>query len=414
MKNSFFSKIYNYIQKKNILKKFKIVLYYFDSLLLLWIKKPKYSNHGKKKVLVIYNLALGDGVIFNCSSKDYRSIYPKDEYQLDLLCQNGVQNLYVDNEIFDNVIHLDFMKAAVNPVIRFKNYKIIRKTYYDIVIDPIGIFECTTNVLLTRATVSKKKIGILDENKEIFLNKRIYSKIYTDIYTIKKDKILSLIEYYQKVIYLVSNKKITHDVGFVPLKTKKIKTKIPKKYFVIFPSASIELKRWPIERYREIAKMVYEKLHIPLVVCGTAIDRVAVNDLISDLDIDVINLLGKTSINDYFEVIKNASFVITNDTSAYHIALSFQTPVIIISGGYDFDRYIEYNFKRKEEFKKPYIVAKKKKCFNCHEFCPYFNNEDKIWKCLDEITVHDVEIQINKLIEDERLGDENEFGEQIK
>jgi len=403
MKINPFNKIYNLIQKKNYLKKLKILLYYFDSIVLLFTKKTKYISSKKKKILIIYNLALGDGVIFNCSASDYRKVYPKKDYEITFICQNGVENLYKNNDLFDSVINIDFNKAAINPSYRIKTIKKLRKVYYDVVIDPVGIFDCTTNVLMTRASLAKEKIGFIDYNKKMFLNKKYIDKIYTKTYSIEKKKMLPLVEYYQVIINMLSEGKINNDVGLKELKLAKPKIKLPKSYFVIFPSASIELKRWPIERYREIAKRIYEKTGLPLVVCGTSIDSESVNILIDDLKIEVINLLGKTNLNDYFCIIKNAKFVVTNDTSAYHIAVVNQVPVVIVSGGYDFDRYISYEFRRKEEFKKPYIVAQKKKCFNCNEQCPYFNKNDKTWKCLDDITVEMVWNKICELIIDEGI-----------
>ena len=405
MKKNLFTKLYNIIQKRNILKKYKILLYYFDTLLLFFIKKPKYTYSKKKKVLIVYNLALGDGVIFNCSCHDYRKLFPKKDYEITFLCQNGVENLYLDNKVFDKIINMNFMKSVTNVKERFKIFKQLRQTYYDIVIDPVGVFECTTNVLISRAVVAKEKIGIVDYNKQIFLSEKFISKIYTKVYFIEKCKMLPLVEYYQKVINLISDNTINHDVSLVELKVNKPKIDIPKDYFVIFPSASIELKKWPIERYREIAKRVYNKTKLPLVVCGTNADYDSVIELIKDLDIEVINLLGKTNLNDYFYIIKNARFVITNDTSAYHIAVVNQTPVVIVSGGYDFERFIKYDFKNKDKYRKPYIAVKEKKCFNCNDNCPYFKKEDKVWICLNEITVNMVWNKVNELIINEKIGE---------
>lgn len=395
--------MYNLIQKKKGLKQLKILLYYFDGLVLFFLKKSSYSDRKKKKVLIIYNLALGDGVIFNCSASDYRKVYPSREYEITFMCQNGVENLYKNNNLFDKIINIDFNKAAVNPIYRIRTLKKIREVYYDIVVDPIGIFDCTTNVLMVRASLGKEKIGIIDNNKAMFLNKKYINKIYTKTYLIKKKKILSLIEYYQVVINMLSDGRVNHNVGFKEMNLDKPKIKLPKSYFVIFPSASIELKRWPIERYREIARRVYSLVGMPLVVCGTTVDMDSVNLLIDDLGIEVINLLCKTNLNDYFYIIKNAAFVITNDTSAYHVAVVNQTPVVIVSGGYDFDRYICYDFKRKNEFKRPYVVAKRMKCFNCNEKCPFFNHGDKNWKCLDQITVDMVFDSVYKLLVDEGI-----------
>ncbi len=405
MKTNIFVKSYNFLQKNYVLKKIKLLLYWFDSLVLIFLRKGKYINQKKKKVLILYNLALGDGVIFSCSCKDYRKIYPKDNFELTLICQNGVQSLYSEINIFDKIIAVDFLKSAVNPIERVKTIKKIREVYYDIVIDPVGIFDYTTNVLMVRNALGKEKIGIIDYNKKIFISDKFISKIYTKTYTILEKEILPLIEYYQKVINLISNNNINHEVGLIPTKTGKCKIKLPKKYFVIFPGASIELKRWPIERYKEIAQKIYDKTNMPLVVCGTEGDRDSVEELLYGLNIEFYNFLGMTNLNDYFCIIKQASFVITNDTSAYHISVANETPVVIVSGCYDYSRYIEYNFKRKNEFKKPYLACVRNDCINCNENCKYFKKNDKTWKCLAEVTVEMVWNKIEQLLKEEGISD---------
>ena len=64
---SLFSRLTNLTQKNSLFRKMKGLMYYSDAILALFIKKPKYKRSKKKKVLIIYNLAFGDGVIFRCS-----------------------------------------------------------------------------------------------------------------------------------------------------------------------------------------------------------------------------------------------------------------------------------------------------------------------------------------------------------
>lgn len=38
-----------------------------------------------------------------------------------------------------------------------------------------------------------------------------------------------------------------------------IQQQLPEKYFIVFPSASLPVKQWPIERFAEITRRIYKK-----------------------------------------------------------------------------------------------------------------------------------------------------------
>ena len=105
-----FIKIYSIFQKNRLIRKLKIIMYYFDRLLLIFVKKPKYFSGKKKKVLIIFNLAFGDGIVFLNSLTNLRSIYPKNKYEISIAVQNGLEKIYEKNNIFDRIISLDFNK----------------------------------------------------------------------------------------------------------------------------------------------------------------------------------------------------------------------------------------------------------------------------------------------------------------
>lgn len=167
--SEFSLKLYNICQRIPAFRYFKVILYYVDFFLLLFIRKPKYVDNGKKKILIIYNYAFGDGIIWLCSMKHLRELYAKKDYHITLICQKGLNTLYENEDIFDEVIGYDLTKATYNLKTRYKLYKLLRKTYYDIVLDPIGCAECTTNVFMSRAAVAKNKITILDATLDNYM-----------------------------------------------------------------------------------------------------------------------------------------------------------------------------------------------------------------------------------------------------
>ena len=376
--NDKFIKTNNILLKNKKLSKTRVILYYLDRILCFFISKPKKGFNNKKRVLIIFNLALGDGVVFLCSLKNIRKLYPKKDFILDIACQKGLESMYIKTGYFDNVIPLNFTKGTININERFKIIRRLNKDYYDLLLDPIGANDYLTNVLMSRNVKSNYKIGAIINSIPRNISKHILNKTYNEIKTINSK---SLIEQYYEFFYEKYN------VEYCSLPVEKIEFNIPKEYYIVFPSASSELKRWPTKRYAQIIQKIYAKTKYPLLICGTNSDKDAYDELLQliDKDIPVINILGKTNLLSFFNIVKNAKFVITNDTSTYHIAVVSQTPVAIITGGYTYDRYVKYEFKNNKF--RPYIITNKMECFNCYNNCHKLVNNKKVWPCLDNVTV---------------------------
>lgn len=397
--SNFFTKINNAVLKNEKIRNLKSIFYYIDGISLKFIKKPRKNQDNKLKVIIVYNLSLGDGAMFSCALKNIREIYPKDKYEITIACQNGLNKIYEATYLFDKVLHFNFTKATVNINERIKIFKELRKEYYDILLDPVGIEDCSTNVLISRAICSKEKIGIINYERTVKCSKKMYEKIYDKLLEVNESK-MHLIDHYFEFFNLLGN--LNKEPEFVDLPCEKLKEKIDGEYFIVYPSASTEYKRWPIEKFAEIAKRIYKKTGIKLVVCGTKVDR-QVNDQLINLikdEVKYIDYTEKTSILEYIYLIKHAKFVITNDTGIYHVAVVSEVPVCITAGAYTYDRYLTYNFKTKEKYKKPYIVCKEIECANCDNRCIKANELNKTWPCLQNITVDYAWEIVHKMIND--------------
>ena len=400
--SSFSLKLYNICQRHPFFRKIKIILYFIDGFLLLFIKKPKKNSNKKKKVFIMYNYAFGDGIIFLCVFKHIRKIYNREKYELTIICQKGLQSIYENVDLFDSVIPFDLTKSTFSIFKRIGLFKLLRKQYYDIVIDPIGANECTTNVFISRALCADEKITMVDLSNDIILcPKWLYNSIYTKVY-INKKKDLSLISYYGEFIKNLGLKNFR--VKLEHFDSQNLKIDLPEKYYIVFPSASTEMKRWPIKNYAEIVKKIYSKTGMTLLFCGTKSDLGSIEELKKEIgDIPFVDIVGKTSLLDFISVIKKANFIVTNDTSTYHIAVTNEVPVTIITGGYTYNKYVLYDFKDANKFKKPYIVVNKMNCFNCDNKCSKLKKDDKLWPCLSTISVDDAWKVINKMIDETRV-----------
>ena len=190
------------------------------------------------------------------------------------------------------------------------------------------------------------------------------------------------------------------EIKFHKVKEIKLNLDLPEEYYIVFPSASLDKKKWEYEKYGELIEKIYEKTKLPVVFCGTNSDLTDVSEVIKNIkNAKYVNYLGKSSVVEFIEIIRRAKFVITNDTGAYHIALSLEVPVSIITGGYTYDGFGAYNFKN-NKYKKPYIITNQRECFNCNSNCKYLKDGQEKWPCLHAVTVVYAWNIVEKMIDD--------------
>ena len=392
--SEFLAKI-QFLNISKLLLVIKYLFYYLDNFFLLFVKKSRVVGK-KKKVLIMANLGLGDAINFLSVIDKYRNFYSKKEYEITLLIPNGFFSLFEKESDFDKIVSVNFNSGVTNLIDRYKLIQLVNRDYYDVLIDVMGATGAAINVYLSHVANAKEKITIRNKAYSIcpeFLVKKSYTKVF-DID--KKD--ISNVEYYNYLCDFVINKKTK--IVLRPTKKYKIKVDIPKNYYIVFPGASSSFRKWPLERYVELIKRIYNKTKMPVVFCGTNIDFESVNYLMNNLSSEkYINILGKTNMLEFIEVIKCAKFIITNDTGSYHVAVNEQVPVALITGAYALDMYALYNFLD-DKYRKPYVIYKNKSCKNCFYKCPYIKKGDKIWPCLNEINVNDAFKVVSNMIDD--------------
>jgi len=107
-------------------------------------------------------------------------------------------------------------------------------------------------------------------------------------------------------------------------------------YIVISPVASFAAKRWPIENFKNLVKKILdlkelEKYKI-VIIAGPKDDYCNEFNQVENLSGRLINLQGKTTIEQTNEVLSYAKLVVTNDTGVGHMAEALGIDVFSIFG----------------------------------------------------------------------------------
>lgn len=109
---------------------------------------------------------------------------------------------------------------------------------------------------------------------------------------------------------------------------------IQSKYIVLVPGGSKNLlrddmlRRWPVERYAELAeKFIIEGYSI--VLAGGKDDSWVLPYF---QNLNVVNLIGKTSLIELLQIFNHSHLVVSHDTGPLHMATLTQTPILALFG----------------------------------------------------------------------------------
>jgi heptosyltransferase-2 len=150
----------------------------------------------------------------------------------------------------------------------------------------------------------------------------------------------------------------------------------------LHPGASCPSKRWPAERFTDVAKKLIKDYGYKILVIASGSDVKTAQAMIKQIDYPLIDLSGQTSLSQLTSILKRCKLFISNDSGPVHIASSIGTPVISIFGrnqkGLSPTRWGPVGEKDK-------ILHKEVGCIEC-----LAHNCNKDFACLKAVTADDV------------------------
>lgn len=407
--SSYFSKLFQNILSFNrkfpklgfyVSTFFQFILYTTDKCWkLLCFPRVKKEAPVKKQVLFIFLYNLGDLVIWLDSAKKFSHYFHDKGYEVTIVCQNAFAEFLRRQDIFDNVLGINMNDHITKLNKRYSLYKEVLKYDYEYVINPLGIEAILgSDILLASLVDASHKITYYETDNFSTITKipKITRNIFTEIIEIDSTIYKSQDDIHVK--FLNEFTKGKYQRNFSELIRTDIDLDIPKKYFIVFPSASTSSRAWPAERFAEIASRIYKITKLPIVLVGTANDRASIEKFTALIpDIPVYNYVEKTSILELVELVRHSSLTITNDTGTYHIAISTHSPVVVIAPSAHYSRFIAYG-KRSKSYAMP-IISPRYECLDCRYRCIHKDQMNSIWPCLNDIDTDYVWNKISSFIE---------------
>jgi ADP-heptose:LPS heptosyltransferase len=364
---------------RNSLMRSRVVLLKIPRVfrLLGYFRKPQ------KRVLVIRTDAIGDYILFRNFIEEIKRSEKFSNYRIDLLGNELWEDIALayDAPFVDSFIFCDPKQLVAAPrEILNLGWRLFLHNY-DTVLQP----TYTRTLLgdgLAALTGCRNIIGFSGDDEGIPpIYKAITNKFYRRLIGLPAD---IYFEFDRARIFFeaVLGEKINVSRPYLPDKAAN------KKGILIFPGAGVFGRRWEIEKILELINRIIANTTRAVTLVGGPGELEAGEFLMRELPPgSVKNLIGKTSLTELIREIAGAELLISNETSAIHIAAAVGTKSICILGGGHFERFAPYPKNMQNSV---LCLFEKMPCFNCNWQCIYKPGGHDPFPCVSAVSTEKV------------------------
>ena len=414
------------VSGKTILKQITVLMREALDVSVRTLPVVRTHNQKKKKQLLLVRLdAIGDFILFLDTFKEYRKLYPPEEWEITLLGNQIWFDLAENLSYADHYWFMEHKPFLRNSIYRYSLLRQVRNASFDVVIQPTFSRKYEYGDVVVRVSRAPERIGYEGDCSDITpYQKRRSDRWYTHLISASSEPLMEL----------ERNAEFVRGLGLSDFQADVPKLVIPDEaqqradeliaevvsrlshftdFYIFFPGASWVGRQWPAEQFAELAKRVYDKEGWAGVICGGPGEEVLAERLLAQTSgTPLVNLAGKTRLIELAGVIKRAKILISNETSAIHLAAAVGTPSVCILGGGHYRRFLPYSFRLREnvnelmhesdrEFKDhtfPITVIHPMNCFGCGWKCIYDVASNAAVPCIANISVDSVMGKIVSLV----------------
>lgn len=253
-----------------------------------------------KKVLIIRFSSIGDIVL---TTPVIRCVKEQLNCEVHFLTKKSFESILIFNPHLDRIYTIDKKVSEVLPQLKSENYDVIIDLHKNL----------RTLQIRWALRVPYFSFDKLNWEKWLMVNFKINH--------------LPKIHIVDRYMSAVKSLGVTYDgKGLGPLKIEEQ----PVENKIVFAIGGAHAtKRLPMSKIISICS----KIKMPIILLGGKEDATIGEEIVLNINEDrVINMCGKTTLQESIQLIKNAKMVITHDTGMMHIAASFQKEIISIWG----------------------------------------------------------------------------------
>jgi len=311
--------------------------------------------------------SIGDNVIASSMLQYLKEFF--NQSKITVICQNHIKELYENCPFVDQVIGFD--KSALTSDINYKKifFTEVEKLETDLFINSVYSREQLSDEFV-RASLATIKIGIDGDLSNISeANKNFGNNFYTYLVQLQSLNILELKRHEEFLDALG----IEHEKLFPTVWLSDEDERWADNFFItnnltkentISLFAGAQHHHRLSENYGNAISAKLNDKDYKIILLGSEADQQINNINIANLNLDVIDLTGKTSLRQSASILKRCCLAIGAETALAHISCAVETKNIILLGGGHFGRFMPYTNLSS-------IISFPLNCFGCNWDCMY-------------------------------------------
>lgn len=333
-----------------------------------------------KKILVVTVNWLGDSIMTTPVFQALKEKYP--ESFLAVMGPSRVQGVFLNNPFIDQFIAFDERSTHKSLWAKLKFIKMLKSKGFTSV---FLIHRSFTRLLICFLAGIHQRIGFARRKNNLLLTKKVVLpklKLHRgDLYLYLFEK--SEVEVKKRLPQIFVSQHTQQRVNEL-FKQLKIEDKM---CIGINPCANWDLKCWPREKFAALADLCVAELKAEVIFIGAEKEKPLVQRVIVLIKNSVLNLCGKTTLEELAALISNLFLFVSNDSGPAHMSAALGVPTVVLFG----PTSQELTAPRGE---KVFIVKEKVSCD-----IPCYKKECADNVCMQNITVEQVFAVIKEIWE---------------
>lgn len=370
-----------------------------DRLFLPWLPGPQTQI---PTLLMVRLDRIGDMVLWLPAARRLAAHFKTQGYRVVVLAAAECTVLLREIAEIDEIIGINRSALLLNPFYRLRTLRRVRHLGATFAVNPTFSRVAALGDALIRASAAARRIGwVGDGAASSLFERRLGDSAYTELLS---DPTGTQGE-------LARNEALPALLGVhaapwpcVPLPRDAVQG-LPHRFYVLAPGASQELRRWPVERFAALARLIHTGTGWTGIICGGRDDGTRARRLQAAApDVPLIDMTGATALPGLVDLIAQARLVVSCDSAAIHIAAAMRTPSVCIAGGGGYGRFVPYPGIHLAPVTPPLVAVQPRACFGCAWKCPYRPTGSRPAPCIEDVSVELAWTEVQRVLHDQTAG----------
>lgn len=329
-------------------------------------KKLRKRTFNSRKVLLLRLDLIGDCTMFTDAAYAIREAYMDRE--IAVVCLSSTRPIFERLGIFDRIIEVGFRPEAVQWNMVGELISRLQDDEYDILLQPqlskFPIADIIVAAVKCNQRISIEPLSPNGNSSPAWI--KMTNFLFDQLIAYPRGNV-SEFDYYKSFVQGACDPLYKTKMPHLPYEKQNI---VQGEYYVLYPGGSMTQKYWSLDRYAAVAEYIHRETGLVGVILASEKEKFVSQDLKAHLNKSVLpfimDLTGKTTVSQVIDIIGNAEFVVTNDTSGVHIAAATGTPSVAIAGGWHFKRFLPYSIEDIQQGDRlPLVAYTQLPCYNC-------------------------------------------------